>query len=169
MKQFTVITKDGSKWLRPTDVLSDVFNVIYIGSHPEGTILNEREVRKITQVEDYPEWITPHPDNLEDWLDTSHEIRTVYVDAEPQCPECGKYCSCPEEDLYDAVADYRNNHPEPSRDRQVSESEYWKMRALSAEKLIEMEPSDPKTYDEFCRLRDEWHELKNQDLYANRL
>lgn len=197
-KQFTIITKDGSKWLRPVNPFDnndprftskEPFCILgmrpcsktvcecdewkkfeknnpilpYIGSRPEGTVLDESQVRKITQVEDYPEWITPHPDNLEDWLDTSHEIRTVYVDAEPECPECGKYCSCPEEDLYDAVADYRKNHPEPSHDRHISESEYWKMRALSAEKLIEMEPSDPKTYDEFCRLRNEWESIKSKE------
>lgn len=198
MKQFTVITKDGSKWLRPTDVLSDVFNVIYIGNHPEGTVLDESEVREVRQyrLRGTDHWFHPNDSEYK-----SHELdvlRTAYTDAEPQCPECGKYCSCPEEDLYDAVADYRNNHPEPSRDRQVSYdpryplfehmssehgltlldseldeishhckiltgAEYWENRALAAEKLIEMEPSDPKTYDEFCRLRDEWYELKNQE------
>lgn len=209
MKKFTIITKDGSRCLRPVNPFdengqawrgfqSSNPDLPYIGYRPEGTVLDESQVRKITQVEDYPEWITPHPDNLEDWLDTSHEIRTVYVDAEPECPECGKYCSCPEEDLYDAVADYRINHPEPSHDRHISDNpryllfkhmidehgltlldsemdeishacklltgaDYWKQRALAAEKLIEMEPSDPKTYDEFCRLRNEWHELKNQE------
>lgn len=40
---------------------------------------------------------------------------------------------------------------------------YWQRRCEAAEKLIGLEPSDPKTYDEFCRIRDEWGRIVNQE------
>lgn len=82
-KQFTVITKDGSKWLRPTDVLSDVFNVIYLGSAGSGTVLSEEQVIAITQArnKEYSSgnWFSISEKDA-DWND--FEIRTAYTDAD---------------------------------------------------------------------------------------
>lgn len=193
-KQFTIITKDGSKWLQPTNVPypnADEYEdgnephpyaaradaviyeertrpLPYLGDKPEGTTLDESEVRKVIQVEDYPGWITPHPDNLVDWLETSHETRSAYVDVEPSHD-----CQVSDNPRYPLFKHMSDEHGLTLLDSEMDEishacklltgAEYWEKRALAAEKLIEMEPSNPKTYDEFCRLRDEWHELKNQE------
>lgn len=83
-KQFTVITKDGSKWLRariPHDFLDSVEFVEfpYMGSHPEGTTLDESEVREVRQgfCEYTMKWITEYDDDLP----TYNRYRTAYTDA----------------------------------------------------------------------------------------
>lgn len=140
MKKFTVINKDGSNWLRPINpsdengqawrgFQSSNPDLPYIGSHPEGAVLNEREVREVRQyrLRGSDHWFHPNDSEYK-----SHEldVRTTYTDVEPECPECGKYCSCPEEDLYDAVADYRINHPEPSHDRHARPFKTHNVRPL---------------------------------------
>lgn len=105
-RQFTVITKDGSKWLRPVNPhrkhLVDEFGLFrnpdhvtfglnspdlpYIGSHPEGTTVDESDVRELTQcrVKNAPsdKWQeigfgkVPPPNFL-------FETRIAYTDAEP--------------------------------------------------------------------------------------
>jgi len=37
--------------------------------------------------------------------------------------------------------------------------EYWKRRCAAAEKLIGMEPSDPKTYGEYCLRMRAWEQI----------
>lgn len=137
MKQFTIITKDGSKWLRPTDVLSDVFNVIYIGNRPEGAVVDESEVREIRQYQTTEfgslTWYTADDeDEINRWRERNPDglkTRTAYTDAE-------------------------------SHDRNIID-DYWRKRCESAEKLIGISPSDSKSYDEFCRLRNEWESIKS--------
>lgn len=68
MKKFTVITKDGSKWLRQPGARKS--DAIYLGIHPEGTLLDESEVRITTQT-------TSEPRDEENYF-----TRDVYVDAE---------------------------------------------------------------------------------------
>lgn len=92
MKQFTVITKDGSKWLRPANLFNTQTiswrNSIekylpYIGNHPEGTILDEREVREVRhyRLRGTDHWFHPNDSEYK-----SHEldVRTVYTDAHGQ-------------------------------------------------------------------------------------
>lgn len=94
MRQFTIITKDGSKWLSrtaphgvdPIQWHSDNLDLPYIGSHPEGTTVDESEVTELTQcrVKNAPsdKWQeigfgkVPPPNFL-------FEARIAYADAEP--------------------------------------------------------------------------------------
>lgn len=111
-KQFTVITKDGSKWLQPINVPypnADEYEdgkephpifaradaiiyeertrpVPYIGDRPEGTLLDETEVRAIRQYKNRlgrspSDWVTVGVDQCQN----AHPIsfRTAYTDAEP--------------------------------------------------------------------------------------
>lgn len=102
MKKFTVITKGGSKWLRPvlnpsdTDQLSRFFqnagdgfeDLPYIGSHPEGTAVDESEVREVTQTrhkdEDPDYWYTSPSQEHTDFAGARAEyrIRIAYTDTE---------------------------------------------------------------------------------------
>lgn len=88
-KQYTVITKDGSKWLRPVnpfdprDIMWQEFNLkepdlLYLGNHPEGTVLSEEQVKPRRQVLYNGEWQQfkrPIPNG-------NYETRTIYTDAE---------------------------------------------------------------------------------------
>lgn len=190
MKKFTIITKDGSKWLRPTDVLSDVFNVIYIGSRPEGTVLYESEVREVRQYNVTGTWISHQ------FMEESHkhmgcETRIAYTDAEP--PDIDYEKEMPHKEWPSTKYVARKVDAEP-HDRHISDNpryplfqhlseeygltlldseldeiarhaapmtgvEYWKRRCKAAEKLMGMEPSDPKTYPEYCKLYDEWEQI----------
>lgn len=130
-KRFTIITKDGSKWLRPINPFDnndprftskEPFCILgmrpcsktvcecdewkkfeknnpilpYIGSHPEGTVLDESEVREVRQRkrtdrtnadwQDMFDGIVPLPIDY-------HETRTAYTDAEPTYSETFKQLS----------------------------------------------------------------------------
>lgn len=93
-KQFTIITKNGSKWLRPVNQFdengqawrgfqSSNPDLPYIGSRPEGTILDESEVTAITQARHKESssltWFNVYDNGNWDY----HETRTVYRDVEP--------------------------------------------------------------------------------------
>lgn len=107
-KQFTIITKDGSKWLRPInphpeklsthgtpeafyynpewqEFEKNNFDAPYLGSHPEGTTLDEIEVREVGQHKIGGKWHV----TTSDLYDTGFsdywglETRIAYTDAEP--------------------------------------------------------------------------------------
>lgn len=103
MKQFTIITKSGSKWLKPINVPypnADEYEdgnephpafaradaviyeemtrpVVYLGSRPEGTKLYEIEVSEVRQMRYEGKWVPAE----EDLIDFAYlETRTAYVD-----------------------------------------------------------------------------------------
>lgn len=92
-RQFTIITKDGSKWLNLTqskpiwgnekewmeEVLSE--DLPYLGCRPEGTTLDESDVREVRQYNVTGTWIS-HPFMEESHKHMGCETRTAYTDAE---------------------------------------------------------------------------------------
>lgn len=196
MKKYTVITKEGSKWLQPINVPyqnADEYEygnephpafaradaviyeemtrpVPYLGNKPEGTVLSEDQVQEVRQWRNKNNssltwWEIPHNDdafwngvNDADYLET----RTAYTDAEshdtsnddPRYPLFSHMSSEHGLTLLDSELDEIARHAAP-----MTGVDYWKRRAESAEKLIGMEPSNPDTYDEFCRLYDEWEQI----------
>lgn len=87
-KQFTIITKYGSKWLRPslgtaTHLISP--DLPYLGSRPEGAVLDESEVREVRQYRKIGaglDWTTCPSEQVEKAAAyrPSFELRTAYND-----------------------------------------------------------------------------------------
>lgn len=118
-KQFTVITKDGSKWLRPVNPFDnndprftskEPFCILgmrpcsktvcecdewkkfeknnpilpYIGNRPDGTTLDESEVREVRQYQYEGEWFDCYNDGFYASMERHPDIatRTAYTYAE---------------------------------------------------------------------------------------
>lgn len=143
MKKFTIITKDGSKWLRPVNPFdengqawrgfkSSNPDIPYIGSRPEGTTVDESEVKEVVQYRqkdnenaDWKIWTT----GVIDW-DCVIETRTVYTDAE-------------------------------SHDPDISD-DYWRKRCEAAERYINESPCDPDITNTQEAAYDAWQEIVKQ-------
>lgn len=101
MKKFTVITKDGSKWLRPVnphpeklsthgtpeafyynpewqEFEKNNFDAPYLGYRPEGTAVYESEVWTVVQYDVNGRWISN-----EGLYRMGFKFRIAYTDAEP--------------------------------------------------------------------------------------
>src|SRR5690606_23060295 len=110
--KYTVITKDGSKWLSrtaphgvdPIQWHSDNLDLPYIGAFEPGTSLSEEQVSAIYQTSfDGVSWIEV---TYDDYIDKGerYPVRTAYTDAE-------------------------------SHDSHISE-DYWRKRCEAAERYI---------------------------------
>lgn len=173
--KFTVITKDGSKWLRPTGVLSGVFDVIYIGTHPEETILDGSEVREVRQYWIDKEW-RESPTSCDSFGD--FETRTAYTDAEPDIDyekempykewPSTKYVARPadaESHTLPAFDEILNNTSEDAK-MNVSlqmDLNYWKRRCEAAERYINESPCDPDITPAQEAAYDAWQQIVEQE------
>lgn len=175
--KYTTIESQGQKWLRPINVpypneddqeeegifqLADAVlykqmtaDLLYIGSKPAGSTLDESEVREVRQglCEYTMKWITEYDDDLP----TYNRYRTAYTDAE-----------------YDRDIDYEKEMPHnqwPStayvakkEDSQHGSNDYWKRRALAAEKYIAKSPCDPDIYEEQMVAYRQWQSIVKEEL-----
>lgn len=148
MKQFTVITKDGSKWLRPslgtaTHLISP--DLPYIGTRPEGTVLDESEVTLIYQMGfDSGAWTEV---TYDEYIDKGERfpVRIAYTDAESHDNHVSKFMP-----LVKLCAD------------EMREVEYWKKRAEAAERYISESPCDPDITSEQLSAYNAWQKLVKQ-------
>lgn len=167
-KQFTVITKDGSKWLRPVDMYDERhvkdFALPYLGSRPEGTTLDESEVREVRQWKHHLSCIWNNDTNTS-WCDghPEYETRTAYTDAEshdhhisdnPRYPLFSHMSSEHGLTLLDSELDEIARHA-----AHMTGVEYWKRRCEAAERFIEQTPCDPDITPKQIEAHEAWQEI----------
>lgn len=130
------ITKDGSKWLRPVDMYDERhvkdFALPYTGSRPEGTVVDESEVREVRQFKDNGEWVETSYENYMEDDELGLPVRTAYTDAEPPDIDYEKEMSHKKWPSTKYVA--RKVDAE-SHGRHISD-DYWRKRCELAEQLV---------------------------------
>lgn len=178
MRKFTVITKDGSKWLRaririPHDFLDSVEFVEfpYMGSHPEGTTLDESEVKEVRQYQTTEfgslTWYTADDEyEINRWRErnpSGFETRTAYTDAEshdrhisnnPRYPLFSHMSSEHGLTLLDSELDEIARHAAP-----MTGVDYWKRRCKAAERFIEQTPCDHDITPKQIEAHEAWQEI----------
>lgn len=166
-KQFTIITKDGSKWLRavnPFDENGQAWrgfqssnpDIPYLGSHPEGTVLSEEQVRGVKQThhkdEDSDYWYTSpsqaHTEFAEQRPD--YTVRTAYTDAESHTLPA-----------FDEILNNTSDDAKMNVSLQM-DLNYWKRRCEAAEKYINESPCDPDITPAQEAAYDAWQEIVKQ-------
>lgn len=198
MKQFQVTEKDGQKWLQPINVpypnedeyedgndpgpysaRADAFiykerttPVIYLGSLPVGSLVDESKIREVRQHKLGGKWhIT-----TSDLADTSFsdywelETRTAYTDVEQShdrhisADKCVAGCAA-----YDG-GEVRHHPDCPFYPESFTRMhDYWKSRCEAAEKFIAESPCDPDIYADQIDAYDKWQELvKSEKTYGDR-
>lgn len=170
-KQFTIITKDDSKWLRPvlnpsdTDQLSRFFqnagdgfeDLPYIGTRPEGTTGDESEVKEVVQYRQkdnenayWKIWTT----GVIDW-DCVIETRTAYTDAESH--------NLP---AFDEILNNTSDDAKMNVSLQM-DLNYWKRRCEAAEGLLNAEAElehNLITAEEYILVKEEWDKIVKEEV-----
>lgn len=181
---YKVIQQYGEKWLRainPFDENGQAWrgfkssnpDLPYIGSRPEGTTVDESEVREVRQhrhkCDPKDAFFTLNDNTLWLWENRSDhrdiEFRTAYTDAEshdrqisdnPRYPLFSHMSDEHGLTLLDSELDEIARHAAP-----LTGVDYWKERCKVAESLMGKDLSE----DEYAKIYDEWEQLIEQNQW----
>ena len=170
MKKFTVITKDGSKWLSlpaphgvdPIQWHSDNLDLPYIGSAKSGATLDESEVKEVRQgfCEYTMKWITEYDDDLP----TYNQYRTAYIDVDPSHDNHISESKCVAGCVHFEGGEVKHHNTCPYYpDSFTRMHDYWKRRCLAAEKYIAKSPCDPDIYEEQMVAHRRWQSIVKKE------